>query len=186
MSLPCTQDDSLSHFSSPTLSFIDNNPQNLCRYYTINPHCYVDPLPKSEQCNLRLQLSVACNIRNPTPYSTNHHPSATPPKPDFTNPTTDKIRTAHGHATGFLRICHGLLTDDQRAPEGRATDRSRTAHGRLTEIVHERDACRAGGCVFVSCSFIVRSRPVWRSSCVGSCGERKRRAASWSPSAFLS
>ena len=29
--------------------------------------------------------------------------------------------------------------------------------------------------MFVGCSFCVRSRPVWRSSCVGSCGVRARR-----------
>ena len=39
----------------------------------------------------------------------------------------------------------------------------------------ERGACRAGASVFVGCSFCVRSRPVWRSSCVGSCGVRARR-----------
>ena len=34
---------------------------------------------------------------------------------------------------------------------------SRTAHGRSTVLVLSRDACRAGACVFVSCSFCVRS-----------------------------
>ena len=52
---------------------------------------------------------------------------------------------------------------------------SRTAHGRSTVLVRSRDACRAGASVFVGCSFCVRSRPVWRSSCVGSCGVRARR-----------
>ena len=52
---------------------------------------------------------------------------------------------------------------------------SRTAHGRSTVFVRSRDACRAGASVFVGCSFCVRSLPVWRSSCVGSCGVRARR-----------
>ena len=33
----------------------------------------------------------------------------------------------------------------------------RACHGRSTVLVLSRDACRAGGCVFVSCSFCVRS-----------------------------
>ncbi|MBR5548706.1 MAG: hypothetical protein IKU71_03150 [Kiritimatiellae bacterium] len=54
-------------------------------------------------------------------------------------------------------------------------DEHRAENGHSTAIVLERDACRAGASVFVGCSFCVRSRPVWRSSCVGSCGVRARR-----------
>ena len=63
----------------------------------------------------------------------------------------------------------------RRTRNGHTTDRTRARYGRLTVCGVERVACRAGASVFVGCSFCVRSRPVWRSSCVGSCGVRARR-----------
>ena len=44
-----------------------------------------------------------------------------------------------------------------RTGNGLHTDMKRACDGHETGIVLERDACRAGGCVFVSCSFCVRS-----------------------------
>ena len=95
---------------------------------------------------------------------------------------TDNRRTAvagrppyHGLLTDFTRAAHRLLTDCTRARYGRDTGCKRAIHGRLTVGGVERVACRAGASVFVGCSFCVRSLPVWRSSCVGSCGVRARR-----------
>lgn len=77
---------------------------------------------------------------------------------------TDTRRTGHGQDTDNRRTAvagrppyHGLLTDYTRARYGRDTGCKRAIHGRLTVLVLSRDACRAGGCVFVSCSFCVRS-----------------------------
>ena len=107
---------------------------------------------------------------------TSHRPPATPPKPDFPNSITACTRAAHGpihgHAHGFLtgelrtdygrqtdctRTCNGLTTDTLRTSYGLTTGMERACHGRSTVLVLSRDACRAGGCVFVSCSFCVRS-----------------------------
>ena len=88
---------------------------------------------------------------------------------------TDISRTGYGQITDFTRAANGHLTDGARASNGLATGLERTSHGHLTGGGVERVACRAGACVFVGCSFCVRSRPVWRSSCVGSCGVRARR-----------
>ena len=95
---------------------------------------------------------------------------------------TDTRRTGHGQDTDNRRTAvagrppyHGLLTDYTRARYGRDTGCKRAIHGRLTVGGVERVACRAGASVFVGCSFCVRSLPVWRSSCVGSCGVRARR-----------
>ena len=103
-------------------------------------------------------INLCCQVdENTHAKATSHPPSVPPPKPDFTNPTTDKIRTAHGHATGSLRTCHGLLTDEHRAPGGRQTDALRSSSLRGTHVE------RAG-----VCSSVVRSAFVRRSvaSCV--------------------
>ena len=76
---------------------------------------------------------------------------------------TDRIRTGNGLHTGLERTGYGQIHG------------TRTIDGLATGIVLERDACRVGASVFVCCSFCVRSLPVWRSSCVGSCGVRARR-----------
>ena len=76
---------------------------------------------------------------------------------------------------GFTRAANGHTTDRTRTRYGRDTGCKRAIHGRLTVGGVERVACRAGASVFVGCSFCVRSLPVWRSSCVGSCGVRARR-----------
>lgn len=93
----------------------------------------------------------------------------------FAGRNTDLQRSYHGRATDFTRAAHRLLTDCTRARYGRDTGCKRAIHGRLTVGGVERVACRAGASVFVGCSFCVRSLPVWRSSCVGSCGVRARR-----------
>ena len=66
---------------------------------------------------------------------------------------TGTLYRKHGKHADMKRTGHGHLTDEQRASYGLL----RTAHGRSTVIVLSRDACRAGGCVFVRCSFCVRS-----------------------------
>ena len=72
---------------------------------------------------------------------------------------TDILRAAHGHTADKQRPIHGRATDGTRTAYGLLTDVSRTRYGLVTGIVIflSRDACRAGGCVFVSCSFCVRS-----------------------------
>ena len=75
----------------------------------------------------------------------------------------------------FTQTGNGLATDKIRASDGHLMDEHRAENGHSAAIVLEKDACRAGASVFVGCSFCVRSRPVWRSSCVGSCGVRARR-----------
>ena len=74
----------------------------------------------------------------------------------------------------FTQTGNGLATDKIRASDGHLMDEHRAENGHSAAIVLEKDACRAGACVFVCCSFCVRSLPVWRSSCVGSCGVRAR------------
>ena len=92
---------------------------------------------------------------------------------------TDSSRTHHGLVTDCTRDStqtgNGLATDKIRASDGHLMDEHRAENGHSTAIVLERVACRAGASVFVGCSFCVRSLPVWRSSCVGSCGVRARR-----------
>ena len=66
-------------------------------------------------------------------------------------------RAIHGHTTDFPRAGYGHTKDFPRAGYGQETDGQRASNGRSTAIVLSRDACRAGGCVFVSCSFCVRS-----------------------------
>ena len=97
-------------------------------------------------------------------------------------------RTNYGHTTDALRTApdaprtsYGLTTDMRRTGYGLHMEGERATHGRYTVCGLERVACRAGACVFVGCSFCVRSRPVWRSSCVGSCGVRARRLTGGSP-----
>ena len=58
---------------------------------------------------------------------------------------------------GTRSLIHGLHTDTLRTSYGLTTGMERACHGRSTVLVLSRDACRAGGCVFVSCSFCVRS-----------------------------
>ena len=115
---------------------------------------------------------------------------------------TGKPRTYDGRITGGTRTHNGLLTDSdtdwKRTLDGLLTDFTRTSdgraavagrppyHGLLTDCTraihgHRPFAGRLSSgrvCVrqlFVLRSFVVRSRPVWRSSCVGSCGVRARR-----------
>ena len=58
---------------------------------------------------------------------------------------------------GTRSLIHGLHTDTLRTSYGLTTGMERACHGLATAIVLSRDACRAGACVFVSCSFCVRS-----------------------------
>ena len=58
---------------------------------------------------------------------------------------------------GTRSLIHGLHTDTLRTSYGLTTGMERACHGRSTVLVLSRDACRAGACVFVRCSFCVRS-----------------------------
>ena len=62
-------------------------------------------------------------------------------------------RAIHRHTTDFTRADYGQDTTSH----GHGTDGQRASHGRSTGLVLSRDACRAGACVFVRCSFCVRS-----------------------------
>ena len=88
-------------------------------------------------------------------------------------------RVGYGHETGFQhvypRMAYGLLTDFPRTCNGLVTDTPRTLYGPRAfagRLSSGRVCVRQ---LFVLRSFVVRSLPVGRSSCVGSCGVRARR-----------
>ena len=93
---------------------------------------------------------------------------------------TDVLRTDYGlghgrHTVSYSRAAHGHTTDKLRSYHGHGTGLSRTLYGPRAFAGRLSSGRVCVRLLFVLRSFVVRSRPVWRSSCVGSCGVRARR-----------